>query len=184
MSYNFSSTKKALTDISEWLAQEFSQISTGRATPALLDSIMVSNYGSMQPVKGVASIMLEDARTLRVSPWDTDSLKNIENAIIDSGLPVSVATDDKGLRVSVPQLTEEGKLKLLKLLKNKLEDARVSVRTKRQEAEKAIEAAEKEGEFAEDEKFRLKEELQKIVDEANQSLESQYKSKEENVMTV
>ncbi|MFT7557786.1 MAG: ribosome recycling factor [Planctomycetota bacterium] len=184
MSYDFKQTKQELAEISVWLEKEFSQISTGRATPALLDSVMVSHFGAMQPIKSLSSIHIEDPRTLRIAPWDSGSIKSIENAIIDSGLPVSVSSDDKGVRVNIPQQTEEGKLKLLKLLKAKLEDARVSVRARRQETEKAIEALEKDGDFSEDDKFRYKDELQKLVDATNRSLEEMYKNKESKIMTV
>lgn len=184
MSYDFTSLKAKFSEVEEWLRKEYSQLSTGRISPQMLDSVMVSSYGTLQPIKAVASLSIEDARTLRISPWDRDSIKNIENAIIDSGLPLSVATDDAGLRVSVPQLTDETRQQLLKVLKKKLEDARVSVRQERQSAEKDIDSKEKGGEFAEDDKFRLKDELQKLVDAANTSLEGIYKKKEADVLSV
>ena len=180
MAYNFSTLKEEFSTISDWLQKEFSQISTGRANPALLDSIQVESYGSFQPIKNIASITVEEARTLRISPWDKGVVKEIETAIRDSGLPLSVTSDSNGLRVSVPQLTAESKLSLVKLCKEKLEDARVKVRLARQATDKNISETEK----AEDDAFRAKEELQKHVDEVNKKLEELFIKKEADIVTV
>lgn len=180
MAYNFSPLKQAFTDIEEWLKKEFSQISTGRANPALLDSVSVETYGTFQPIKNVASITVEEARTLRITPWDKSVVKAIETAIRDSGLPFSVAVDSAGLRASVPQLTAESKVSLVKLCKEKLEDARVKVRLERQSTDKDIAEVEK----AEDDAFRAKEELQKHVDEINKKLEDLFNKKEVDITSV
>ena len=180
MAYNFSSLKQEFTTITDWLQKEFSQISTGRANPALLDSINVESYGSFQPIKNIASITVEEARTLRISPWDKNVVKDIESAIRDSGLPLSVTSDGNGIRVSVPQLTSESKLSLVKLCKEKMEDARVKVRLARQVTDKEIADTEK----SEDDAFRAKEELQKHVDEVNKKLEELFTKKEADITTV
>ena len=180
MAYNFSSFKAELADIAQWLQKEYTQISTGRANPALLDSVQVESYGTYQPIKNIASITIEEVRTLRISPWDKNVIKDIETAIRDSGLPLSAVADGNGLRVSVPQLTAESKQSLVKLCKEKLEDARVKVRMARQTTDKDIDANEK----AEDDKFRAKDELQKLVDEINKSLEEIFAKKETDITTV
>lgn len=180
MAYNFSPLKQAFTDIEEWLKKEFSQISTGRANPALLDSVSVETYGTYQPIKNVASITVEEARTLRITPWDKGIVKAIETAIRDSGLPFSVASDSAGLRATVPQLTAESKVSLVKLCKEKLEDARVKVRLERQSTDKDIAEVEK----AEDDAFRAKEELQKHVDDINKKLEELFNKKEVDITSV
>jgi ribosome recycling factor len=184
MAYNFSETKNEFTKIEDWLKTQYTQISTGRANPALLDSIMVESYGSFQPIKNIASITVEEVRVLRVSPWDKGVIKDIERAIQQSGLPLSVVGDSNGLRVSIPQLTEESKKTIVKLVKEKLEDARVSVRLERQRVEKDIDALAKEGGFSEDDKFRAKDDLQKLVDDINQTLESLFAKKETDIMSV
>lgn len=184
MAYQFNDTKQEFTKIEDWLKTQYSQISTGRANPALLDSIMIESYGSFQPIKNIASINVEEVRTLRVSPWDKGAVKEIEKAIQQSGLPLSVVGDSNGLRVSIPQLTEESKKTIVKLVKEKLEDARVSVRMERQRVEKDIDALAKEGGFSEDDKFRSKEELQKLVDNINRQLEELFLKKESDIMTV
>lgn len=180
MAYNFSPLKQSFADIEEWLKKEFSQISTGRANPALLDSVSVETYGTYQPIKNVASITVEEARTLRITPWDKGIVKAIETAIRDSGLPFSVSVDSSGLRATVPQLTAESKVSLVKLCKEKLEDARVKVRLERQSTDKDIAEVEK----AEDDAFRAKEDLQKHVEEINKKLEDLFNKKEVDITSV
>jgi ribosome recycling factor len=184
MAYQFSETKDEFQKIEDWLKTQYTQISTGRANPALVDSVMVESYGTFQPIKSIASITVEEARVLRISPWDKNIVKDIERAIQASGLPLSVVSDGNGLRASIPQLTEESKKTIVKLTKEKLEEARVSVRMERQRVEKDIEATEKEGNFSEDDKFRAKEELQKLVNDINNRLEDTFNKKESDIMTV
>ena len=182
MAYDFSPAKAESKRRGEWLSKEYSQIHTGRASPALLDSIQIDSYGSYMPIKNVAAIHIEDPKTLRVAPWDKSQIKDIERAIQAANLGLSVASDDLGLRVIFPMLTTERRVSLVKILKERLEDARVSVRKMREEAWDAIQAKEKEGGMSEDEKFRLKDELQKLVDETNSNLESIFEKKEIEVM--
>jgi len=169
---------KKLEDAVVWLTGEYSSIRSGQATPALLDSIKVEQYGAMMPINQVGSVGIEDARTLRVSPWDASGVAAIERAIIDADLGVSVSTDSSGLRVIFPELTSERREQLMKLAKSKLEEARVRVRTARDEAMKQIDAAQKSGDISEDERFTKKEEVQKLVDAGNKKLESLLASKE------
>ncbi len=184
MAYNFTQTKEEFAKIEEWLRTQYTQISTGRANPALVDSVMVESYGSFQPIKNIASITIEEARVLRISPWDKGVVKDIERAIQSSGLPLSVVSDSNGIRASIPQLTEESKRIVVKLVKEKLEEARVSVRMERQRVDKEIEATAKEGNFSEDDKFKAKEDLQKLVDDINARLEELFQKKEVDIMTV
>lgn len=184
MAYNFSSLQQTLQDIHGWLVKEYASISTGRANPALLDGVFVESYGSMQPVKNLASINLEDARTLRIAPWDKSVIKDIERALVTSSLPVSVNVDADGVRVIIPQLTAETRLNVVKLAKEKLEDARIKVRQERQSVEKDIDTQSKDGIFGEDDKFRYKEELQKHIDTANKKLEELYSAKEKEITTI
>jgi ribosome recycling factor len=167
-----------LKEIVSWLTGEYAGIRTGQATPAILDSVKVESYGTHMALNQVASLGIEDARTLRVSPWDQSLLKAIETAIREADLGVSVVADSSGLRVIFPELTGERRTQLLKLAKSKLEDARVRVRAARDEMMKAIEKQEKEGGMGEDEKFAKKDEVQKKVDATNATLEAQYSKKE------
>ncbi len=172
------SEKKRFTDIVEWLDKEFSTIRTGQATPTLLDGVRVESYGSMLPLNQVGSVGIEDARTLRISPWDATQVKAVEKAIADANLGLSVMADSAGVRVIFPELTGERRQQLVKLAKSKLEDARVSVKAVRDDIMKAIDAAEKSGDMSQDDKFTQKEEAQKLVDAANRALEARFSEKE------
>jgi len=172
MSYNTTNFKSELKKIEEWLSKEYMQVQTGRATPMILDSIMVESYGSFGPIKNIASISIEDAKTLRIAPWDKSQIRAIENAIQNANLGLSVLSDGEGVRAIFPMLTTENKTKLVKILKDKLEDARISVRKERQSA---IDETE---DMTEDEVKRAKEEIQKYVDEANKNLEAIFDKKE------
>ena len=167
-----------LQEVKDWLQKEYAGIRTGQASPALLDSVKVESYGSMLPLNQVGSVGVEDARTLRVSPWDTTLTSAIEKAVQEANLGVSVATDSGGLRVIFPELTAERREQLLKLAKSKLEDARITVRGLRDDAMKEIDATEKAGDISEDEKFTSKEQLQKSVDVTNKGLEALFSQKE------
>tara|TARA_B100000745_G_C20095439_1_gene374591 strand:+ start:134 stop:667 length:534 start_codon:yes stop_codon:yes gene_type:complete len=168
---------KRLEGIKTWLKQEYSGIRTGQAAPALLDNVKVESYGSMLPLNQVGSIGVEDARTLRIAPWDAGQISAIETAISEADLGVSVATDSAGLRVIFPELTSERRDQLLKLAKSKLEEARVSVRGARDEVIKSIEGEE----LSEDEKFSMKEDIQKEVEVMNKALEEIFHAKEKEI---
>lgn len=181
MIYNFSEFKERVNGIEEWLKKEFSLLRTGRATTAILDSITVESYGSQSPIAHVASISMEDARTLRVAPWDKTQVKAIEGAIQKANIGLSVTSDDAGLRVIFPELTGDRRQQIIKLLKDKFEDARISLRKEREEVLNDFKLQEKEGTMSEDEHFRAKEELQKLVDEANRKFEALAEHKEREI---
>ena len=162
----------------EWLKREYTGISTGRATPAILDLVSVESYGSRTAIPHVASVTIEDPRTLRVAPWDKTQLKAIETALRDADLGLSVSVDDMGLRIFFPQLTTERRAQLVKVLKDRLEDARVKVRMLRQETQKDIEAEA----LPLDDAKRAADELQKKVEEYNGLLEDVFTKKEGEVM--
>jgi len=182
MQYNFSNFKTELKKVEEFLSKEYQQLNVGRASPAILDSISVESYGAYVPLKNVASVSIEDPKTLRIAPWDKGQIKGIEKAIISANLGLSVATDDAGIRVIFPQLTTETRVTLVKTLKEKLEEARITVRRERERIWDDVQTKEEEGKMPEDDKFRAKEELQKIIDEVNKNLESIFEKKEKEVM--
>ena len=161
--------------------KEFSTIRTGRATPSILDGVKVEAYGTDMPINQVANIGVEDARVLRITPWDMSQVKSIEKAIIISDLGLSVSVDDKGLRVNFPDLTSDRRVALVKIAKQKLEDARVTLRNEREKAIKDIDAQEKEKKISEDEKFRMKADLQKAIDDANRVLDELFAKKEKEI---
>lgn len=181
MAYNFSPLKKKVEETITWLQKELQSVRTGRATPLILDSIQVEAYGSRMPIRDIAAIGVEDARTLRITPWDTTQTKTIEKAITVANLGLSVSIDEKGLRVHFPELTSERRTTLLKLVKEKLEHARVALRGERDSVWNDIQKQEREGKMGEDDKFRSKEEMQKIIDEGNETLETLAQKKEEEI---
>ena len=182
MQYNFSNFKTELKKVADFLSKEYSQLNVGRASPLILDGISVESYGSFMPINNVASVSIEDSKTLRIAPWDKNNVKVIEKAIMSANVGVSVATDDIGIRVIFPQLTTETRQNLVKILKEKLEDSRITVRKERENVWKEVETLEKSGKMTEDERFRAKDELQKIIDEANNNLEAVFEKKEKEVM--
>ena len=181
MAYNSKNFVTRGEEIVKWLEREFAGVRTGRATPALLDLVLVESYGTRVPIQQVGSVSVEDARTLRISVWDQSAIKAVEKAITEADLGVSVVADGSGIRVIFPELTGERRVQLLKLAKAKLEEARVSIRGARDEAIKEIDALEKAKEMSQDEKFTAKEELQKRVDGFNASLENLYGLKEKEI---
>lgn len=182
MQYNFSNFKAELKKVEEFLSKEYSQLNIGRASPMILDGVSVEQYGARVPLKNVASIGIEDPKTLRIAPWDKSQIKDIEKSINAANLGLSLATDDAGIRVIFPQLTTESRQTLVKVLKEKLEEARITVRREREALWKDVEAQEKEGRMTEDEKFRAKDELQKIIDSVNNNLEASFEKKQGEVM--
>lgn len=183
MLYDFSKLKNKIKEIEEWLKKEYTGVRTGMAAPALLDNVVVESYGSRMGIKELASVSIEDARSLRVSPWDSSQIVSIEKAISLANLGVSIRVDEKGLRVLFPELTTERRQSLIKIANSKLEEARVSLRSARDEVWNEIQDREKEGGMGEDDKFRLKIEMQKIIDDANKKLEEVAEKKDKEIMS-
>ena len=167
-----------LDEIMTWLQTEFGAIRTGQASPALLDSVKAESYGSMLPLNQMSNVGVEDARTLRITPWDLSQIPAIEKALQDADLGLSVATDSSGVRAIFPELTVERREQLLKLAKSKLEEARIRVRTVRDDKMKLIDKEEKAGDISEDEKFTAKEAVQSKIDTINKNLEDLFSQKE------
>lgn len=175
--YNTQDFKNELKKIEAWLSKEYSSVQTGRATPIILDSVMIESYGSYMPIKNIASVSIEDPKTLRIAPWDKNQIRLIEGVINEANLGLSVLSDSDGVRVIFPMLTTENRSKLVKILKEKLEEARISVRKERQNEMDKLES------LTEDEAKRAKEDIQKAVDEINASLEIVFEKKENDLMT-
>lgn len=166
------------------LADEFKKIRTGRANTGILDDIRIDAYGSLMPLNQVASVSIPEARLLMIQPWDRSQITAIELAIQKSGLGLQPNNDGVVIRLALPPLTEETRKQLVKTLNVRSEDARIAVRSIREDVWKEIQKAEESGDITEDEKFRAKDVLQELVDEKNKEIESMRKQKEEEVMTV
>lgn len=168
----------------EHFQKEISSLRTGRANPALLDNILVDAYDSKSPLSGLASVSVPDARSIIVSPWDKTVLKNIEKAIIEANLGLSVTNEGDKIRAIVPLMTEENRKDLVKNLNEKMEKARVSIRQIREVVKEAIENASKNKEIGEDDKFRAIKELDEEVNKRNDLIREIRDKKERDIMTI
>jgi ribosome recycling factor len=181
--FNFKNLQNNINETESWLSGELSSIRTGRAAISFLDPILVEAYGSKMPLKELSSVSIEGPKAIRIEPWDKGLIKPIEKSLQSASLGVSVNVDDRGLRVIFPDLTTERRQELSKLAGAKLEEARVRLRSHRDKTWNEIQAKEKEGGMGEDDKFRLKEEMQKYIDEANNKLESLSDKKKDEIMS-
>lgn len=163
---------------------EMAKIRTGRANPGIIEDLLVDYYGAKTPLKQMANINVPEPRTLLIQPWSRDSLANIEAAIKISDLNLSPNNDGEVIRINIPPLNEERRLELVKMLNKKAEEAKISVRNIREETWQEIQAMEKEGVIAEDDKFRGKERLQETVNEYNKKIDELREKKEQDIMTV
>lgn len=166
------------------LRGEVVTLSVGRATPLLVDGVMVDYYGTPTPLKQVASISTPDPRSLVIQPWDKGQLKEIEKAINLAKLGFNPVNDGEKIRINIPQPTEERRKDLVKHLNGILERSKIAARTAREEAMRDIKKMEKDGDISEDDRFRKQEEIQKIIDEYNQAIEAEGEKKEKEIMTI
>lgn len=183
MAYDFSKFKKQITGAEEWLKKEYSGIRTGQASPTLLDGVKVESYGALVPISQIAGVTTEGPRTIRIVPWDMSQVKEVEKAITVANLGVSVGADDKGLRVNFPELTADRRTEIVRLAKEKLEEAKKQIRMHRDSVMKELQTKEKDGSLGKDDVFRHKNEGQKIVDDANKKLEEAYSKKEKEILS-
>lgn len=181
---NLQLIKPFLKEALEEFRGELKNIRTGRANPSLVEDIEIDYFGTKTPLKQAASISAADARSLVIAPWNQDNLVDIEIAIKESDLNISPTNDGNVIRLNFPPLTEERRTEFVKIMKKKTEEARIKVRKVREDVWDEIQSKEKSGDISEDDKFRKKDELQKIVDEVNEQIEELSKKKEEEIMTV
>ncbi len=163
---------------------EFASLRAGRATPALLDKIMVEYYGSPVPVNQVANISVPEPRMIVIQPWEKPMLREIEKAITKSDLGLSPNNDGTIIRLNIPQLTEERRSALVKTLNKRAEESKVSVRNIRRDANDAIKKLEKAKSVTEDEAKKAQEDVQKIVDKYIKLIDAARADKEKEIMEV
>ena len=166
------------------LSNAFASVRTGRANARVLDRIKVDYYGAMTPINQLAGIKTPDARLLVIEPWDKSSLKSIERAIMESDLGVNPSNDGMVIRLPFPELTEERRRELAKQCKGYAEEARVSVRNARRDANTALSKAEKAAEITEDDLRRGETDVQKLTDKYIEKIDNAYKAKEAELMEV
>ncbi|MEK7105303.1 MAG: ribosome recycling factor [Patescibacteria group bacterium] len=178
------SKKPEFDKVIDHLRQDLSSLRTGRANAAILDNVKVEAYGAMMDLKGVGSISVPDAKTIVIDPWDKGLLHAIEQAIQKSDVGINPVNDGKILRLTMPQMTEESRKVLVKVMKEKAEDARVAMRQVREKVREEILQQEKDHVIAEDERFKLQDDLEKFVKDMNGEVDVIVGKKEEEIMTV
>jgi ribosome recycling factor len=163
---------------------EFSTVRTGRASPALLDRVLVDYYGAMTPLNQLATISAPEARLLSVQPYDKSSIKAIEKAINESDVGLTPSNDGNVVRLVVPELTEERRRELVKVVRNLAEEGRVAVRNVRRDTMQHLRELKAEGEASSDDEHRAEVELQKLTDARIGELDGVLKIKEEEILAV
>jgi ribosome recycling factor len=165
-------------------ANEFNTIRTGRASAALLDRVKVDYYGTDTPLNQLATINVPEARLLTIQPYDPGSIKGIERAIQESELGLTPANDGKIIRLPIPQLTEERRKELVKIVRHVAEEGRVAVRNVRRDVMHHLKELVRDGEVGDDEERRAEERAQKLTDEHTGKIDELLKRKEEEIMEV
>jgi ribosome recycling factor len=163
---------------------EFSSVRTGRASPALLDRIIVDYYGTATPLKQLATIGAPEARQLTIQPYDKSSIKAIERAILESDVGLTPTNDGNLIRLTVPELTEERRKQLVKVVRNIAEDGRVAIRNVRRGVMHDLRELKESGDAGADDEHRAETELQKATDARIAELDEALKHKEEEILEV
>jgi ribosome recycling factor len=166
------------------LTQELGAMRTGRAHGALVENISVDAYGSLTPLKQLASISIPDARTILISPWDKNILKDIEKAIINAHTGLTSMNDGSVVRVPIPALTEESRKNLVKIVWQKVEQAKIGIRTLRDKIKEEIGKEEKAKELTEDDRYTLVKELDDMTKDYTAQAESVGNGKEKEILTI
>jgi ribosome recycling factor len=163
---------------------KFGSVRTGRATPALLDRITVDYYGAPTPLKQLATVSAPEARLLTVQPYDKSSIKNIERAILESDVGLTPNNDGQIIRLQIPELTEERRKQLVKVVRNLAEEGRVAIRNIRRDVMHDLRELRDAGEAGSDDEHRAEEALQKLTDQKVHELDALLKGKEEEILEV
>ena len=164
--------------------EHFNSVRTGRAAPALLDRIQVDYYGTPTPLKNMATISAPEPRLLSIQPFDPSSLKAVEKAIMESDLGLTPSNDGKLIRLPIPQLTEERRKELVKLVRSLAEEGRVAVRNVRRDAIKHLEVLVKDGDVGDDDERAAEARVQKVTDDHVAKIDELLKRKEAEIMEV
>ena len=168
----------------EAMRRDISTLRTGRATPALIEDLMVDYYGSPTPLKQIASISAPDARAIMVQPWDRQSLRDIERSLTQSEMGFNPSNDGNVITVPIPPLTQERRREMVRLLKRKAEDSKVAVRNVRREGVDSLRKMERDKSISQDENRRSQDSLQKTTDTHIKAIDEVAATKEAEIMEV
>jgi ribosome recycling factor len=173
-----------MTKSVESTRHEFGSVRTGRASPALLDRIQVDYYGAITPLKQLATVSAPEARMLTIQPYDKTSIKAIERAILESDIGLTPSNDGALIRLVVPELTEERRRQLVKVVRHIAEEGRVAIRNVRRDVMHDLRELKEAGETGQDDEHRAEQELQKVTDARTGELDDLLKAKEEEILEV
>jgi ribosome recycling factor len=176
--------RERMTKSVETIRHEFGSVRTGRASPALLDRVSVDYYGTSTPLKQLATISTPEARLLSIQPYDKSSIKSIERAILESDVGLTPSNDGNVIRLSIPELTEERRRQLVKVVRNIAEEGRVAIRNIRRDVMHDLRELKEAGETGSDEEHRAEVELQKVTDARIVDLDELLKHKEDEILEV
>lgn len=174
--------KEQMEKVIDFLQNEYLSIRTGRAHPGLVSDIRVDYYGAMTPLKQMANITVPEGRVLHVAPFDRTALKAIEKAILAANIGLTPQNDGESIRMTLPELTQERRVELTKLLAKKAEEARVVIRNHRRDAIDVLKKLEKTSEISEDELKKRSDEVQEVTDKFTARVDEAYKAKEKEVL--
>lgn len=169
-------------DAVDWTKRELSHLRTGRATPALLDSVMVEAYGTKTPLKQMANISVPEARLLVVQPWDKSQIGEIEKAILQADVGITPNNDGKIIRLPIPALTEERRRDLVKVAKKFGEEGKIRIRHKRRESVESLKKSQKEGVIPEDDAKKMEDDVQKLTEQYTKKIDEVLEAKEKEIM--
>jgi ribosome recycling factor len=176
--------RERMTKSVESTRHEFGSVRTGRASPALLDRISVDYYGAVTPLKQLATISAPEARLLTIQPYDKSSIKAIERAILESDVGLTPSSDGNLIRLNIPELTEERRRQLVKVVRHIAEEGRVAIRNIRRDVMHDLRELKEAGETGSDDEHRAEVELQKVTDAKVTELDELLKHKEEEILEV
>ncbi|RKY05420.1 ribosome recycling factor [Candidatus Poribacteria bacterium] len=165
-------------------SKEFAAVRAGRASAAMLEGITVDYYGSRLPINQLATISIPEPRMILIQPWDKNVLKDIEKAIAQADLGFNIISDKNSIRLIVPELTEERRKELVKVVRRMAEEGRVAIRNIRREAIETIRKMEREKQISEDDKYRYQDEIQKLTDKYIEQIDELLKAKEKELLEV
>ncbi len=175
---------RAFDSIEAHLKQEFAKLQVGRANPELFEHLMVEAYGTTQSIKTVAQIIVQDARSLMIKPFDKSVLADIEQSIVKAQLGFNPNNNGECIMINVPPLSEERRKELVKVVSKFSEEAKISVRQARQKVQQGLKELESQDEISEDEKNKFEKRLQEKVDQANKDLDQMSKNKEQDILKI
>lgn len=176
--------KNEMDDSIQYLKDEYKKLKAGKANPAMLENMLVEYYGTKTPLQQLATINVPEPRIFVIQPYDKNSIKSIESSINNSDLGVNATVDNEVLRIVLPELTEERRIELVKIINQKAEEARIAIRNIREKVWKELKDLESSGELTEDDKYKAQDYLDNIVGDYNNTIKETEENKEKELMKV